>query len=90
MDILESQIYHGKKYVLKYSDGDTFDSYEEYGDDDFEGTFSSYDDAIDAALDAVGSSRQGAETLHMSNPGDYEYDEENYEDPEYEVIQIEE
>lgn len=78
------------KYVLKYSDGDTFDSYEEYGDDDFEGTFSSYDDATDAALYAVGCSRQGAETLHMSNPGDYEYDEENYEDPEYEVVQIEE
>ena len=31
----------------------------------------------------------GAETLYLSNPGDYEYDEAEYEYPEYEIIEIE-
>ena len=30
-------------------------------------------------------SQTGAELLHMSNPGDYEYDEETFEGPEVEV-----
>ena len=25
----------------------------------------------------------------MSNPGDYEYDDETWEDPEYEIIEVE-
>lgn len=37
----------------------------------------------------VGCTREGAEILHMSNPGDYEYNEDTYEDPEYEIIEIE-
>ncbi len=33
-------------------------------------------------------SRTGAEILHMSNPGDYEYDEDSFEVPECEIIEI--
>ena len=31
----------------------------------------------------------GAEILHMSNPGDYEYDEDEFEPPEYEIVEEE-
>lgn len=34
-------------------------------------------------------SRLGAEILHMSNPGDYDYDEETFEESEYEIIEVE-
>lgn len=30
------------KYILTFADGEKLDSLEEYGDDNFEGTFSSY------------------------------------------------
>ena len=32
--------------------------------------------------------REGAETLNLSNPGDYDYDEDDFEDPVYEIIEI--
>ena len=32
-------------------------------------------------------SRTGAENLHWSNPGDYDYDEDTYETPEYEIVE---
>lgn len=78
------------KYVLTFQNGEKLDSLEEYGDDNFEGTFSSYEDAEEAAIYAVSCDKQGAEILHMSNPGDYDYDEESYESPEYEIIEVEE
>lgn len=30
----------------------------------------------------------GAEILHMSNPGDYDYDEDTYDAPDYEIIEV--
>ena len=33
--------------------------------------------------------KEGAEILHMSNPGDYDYDEETFEESEYEIIEVE-
>lgn len=78
------------KYILTFADGEKLDSLEEYGDDNFEGTFSSYSAAEEDALDAVSCERQGAEILDMSNPGDYDYDEENFESPEYEIVEIDE
>ena len=74
------------KYILTYPDGETYDSV----DDGMEDLFDSYEDAVEAALYAISCSKAGAETLHLSNPGDYEYDEDTYEDPEYEIIEIEE
>lgn len=32
--------------------------------------------------------QSGAEILHMSNPGDYDYDENEYTSPEFEVVEI--
>ena len=51
--------------------------------------FSTYEAANEQALYLCSCAREGAETLHMSNPGDYEYDDETWEDPEYEIIEVE-
>lgn len=50
--------------------------------------FSTEEEAEEYALYASGCARQGAEILHMSNPGDYDYDEDTYDDPDYEIIEI--
>ena len=54
------------------------------------------DEIFDTELDAeehaqylCSCCREGAEILHLSNPGDYDYDEEEYETPDYEIIEIE-
>lgn len=75
------------KYILTFSDGRKFDSLEEYSD---EGIFNTYNAAEEVALYAIGCMKQGVEILNMSNPGDYDYDEENFESPEYEIVEIEE
>ena len=31
--------------------------------------------------------RSGSETLHRHNPGDYEYDEESFENSDYEIVE---
>ena len=50
--------------------------------------FDSESDAEEHALYLCSCSREGAETLHMSNPGDYDYDEDDFDEPEYEIIEI--
>lgn len=50
--------------------------------------FDSYSEAEEAACEAINEIRTGAEVLNMSNPGDYEYDEDNY-DLEYSIESIE-
>lgn len=50
--------------------------------------FDSYAEAEEYALELCSCSRAGAEILHWSNPGDYEYDEDDYEDPDYEIEEI--
>ena len=52
--------------------------------------FDREEDAEEHALYLCSCAREGAEILHMSNPGDYDYDEDTYEDPEYEIVEIEE
>ena len=52
--------------------------------------FDTEEEAEDHALYLNSCSREGAEILHMSNSGDYNYDEETYEDPDYEIIEIDE
>ena len=49
-----------------------FDGYEE------DEIFDSYEEAKDYALYLQSCSRTGAQTLHWSNPGDYDYDEKSY------------
>ncbi len=49
--------------------------------------FSTEKDAEEYALYLCSCSQQGAEILHMSNPGDYDYDEDTYEYPDFEIVE---
>lgn len=49
--------------------------------------FATEEEAEEHALYLCSCSRQGAEEQHWNNPGDYEYDENNYDDPDYEIIE---
>ena len=49
--------------------------------------FNSEEDAEEYALYLCSCTRTGAEILHMSNPGDYDYDEDSFEYSEYEIIE---
>lgn len=64
------------KIVMQFSDGTS-------EEDDF---FDSEEEAIAYAGYLVGCSQDGAEILNLSNPGDYPLDD--YEDPDYEIIEI--
>ena len=50
--------------------------------------FATESDAEEHALYLSSCTQLGAELLHMSNPGDYDYDEDSYEDPDYEIIEV--
>ncbi len=52
--------------------------------------FDTEEEAEEYALYLCSCAREGAEILHMSNPGDYDYDEDSFEDPEYEIVEIDE
>lgn len=49
--------------------------------------FTTEEAAEEYALYLCSCSRVGAEILHMSNPGDYDYDEDEFEDPDFEIIE---
>lgn len=66
------------KLLMKYPDGT-----EEEEDE----LFDSEEEAKEYGDYMISCSREGAETLYMSNPGDYPL--EDYEDPDYEVIETE-
>lgn len=50
--------------------------------------FDTEEDAEEYALYLCSCTREGLENLHMSNPGDYDYDEDDYENPDFEIIEI--
>ena len=50
--------------------------------------FSSEKAAEKYALYLCGCCREGAEMLHMSNPGDYDYDEDDFEYPDFEIVEV--
>lgn len=50
--------------------------------------FDSYEAADEYALYLCSCAELGAETLHMSNPGDYDYDKDDWEDPDYEIVEV--
>lgn len=49
--------------------------------------FDNEKDATEHALYMLSCAQLGAEILHMSNPGDYEYDEDTYKYPDFEIIE---
>ena len=52
--------------------------------------FDTEEEAEEYALYLCSCKRTGAEILHWSNPGDYDYDEDDFDEGEYEIIEIEE
>lgn len=76
------------KYKVKMIYDDSEEMLQSDGSYD-DAIFESEDDAEDAGLQACSDSRLGAEILQMSNPGDYEYNEDEYE-VDYEIIEIDE
>lgn len=50
--------------------------------------FDTEEEAKEYALYLLSCTEQGAEILHMSNPGDYDYDEDTYEDPDYAIVEV--
>lgn len=50
--------------------------------------FDTEEEAEEYALYLRSCARTGAEILHWSNPGDYDYDEDTFEDLKYEIIEI--
>ena len=63
-------------YEIHFPDGEVMDSRDT---DEF---FDSEDEANDAALYALSCAKVGAETLHLSNPGDYPDPDAHIEDTE--------
>lgn len=59
-----------------------------FNDEEQDEVFNTEEEAEEYALYLNSCSREGSEILHMSNPGDYDYDEDTYEDPEYEVVEV--
>ncbi len=77
------------KYVLTFEDGEKLDSEKEYKDLDMDkAIFDSYEEAEEAGLYEQSCARDGAEILNMSNPGDYEYDEETYKLPKLRIVEV--
>ncbi len=72
------------KVLIKFSDGEVIDSYEEDGD---EGIFDTEEDAEQYYLDTMSNYSAGGEILNLSNPGDYPL-EEVEEEPDYEIVEI--
>lgn len=66
------------KYKIVWANGEEEDD-----------VFDTEEEADEYAVYLQGCARQGAEILNMSNPGDYDYDEENFEDLEYTIEEIE-
>lgn len=54
-------------------------------DDEF---FDTREAAEEYISEQQSAEQQGAEILHWSNPGDYEYDEESFEATEYEIEEV--
>ena len=50
--------------------------------------FETEEDAYEYGVYLSGCARTGAEILHMSNPGDNEYDESDFEEDDFEVIEV--
>lgn len=70
------------KIIYYWSDGteDEDDNYGEY--------YNSEEEANDAGLYSLSCAKLGGKILEMSNPGDYPFDESDYEDNSFEVIKI--
>ena len=65
------------KIVIQYSDGTSEE--EDY-------IFNTEEDAEEYIKYLISGSREGAEILNLSNPGDYPLDD--YEEPDFQIVEI--
>lgn len=72
------------KVIYFYSSGDTDE------DDNYGEYYSSEAEANDAGEYGLSCKKLGGEILEMSNPGDYPFNESDYEDDTFEVVLVEE
>lgn len=68
------------KYKIRWLEG---------GEEEDE-AFDTYEAADEMGMYYQSCAEEGAETLSLSNPGDYQYDAETFELPEYEIIETDE
>ena len=70
------------KIIYHWSDGtdDEDDNYGEY--------YGSEEEAYEAGMYGLSCAKLGGEILEMSNPGDYPYDESDYEDDSFDVEEV--
>lgn len=57
-----------------------------FNDEEMDAVFDTEEEAEEYTLYLCSCAREGAEILHMSNPGDY--DEDDYEE-DYEIVEVE-
>lgn len=58
------------------------------GDEELEDLYDTEEEAREVALYAISCWDTGSEILHMSNPGDYEYDEDDVNDVDYDIDEV--
>lgn len=78
----EVKIMSKYKIVYHWSSGE-IDEDDNYGD-----FFDTYQEAYDEASYGLQAAKEGAEILNMSNPGDYPFDEDDFEDNYFEIVEI--
>lgn len=71
------------KIIYHYANGTTDE------DDNYGAFYESEEAADDAGLYGLSCARLGGEILELSNPGDYPFDESDYEDNTFEVVKVE-
>ena len=59
-----------------------------FDDEEQDEVFDTREEAEEYAQYLCSCTRTGAEVLYLSNPGDNPYDEETFEEPEYEIIEV--
>ena len=69
------------KVIYHWSDGT---------EDEEDELFDSEDEAQEAGLYGLSCVKLGGEILEMSNPGDYPFDERDYEDDDFEIVEVDE
>ena len=72
------------KVIITFSDGETYDSYKEEGEN---GVFPTEEDAEEYFAQWMSDYDAGGEILHLSNPGDYPL-EKVQEEPDHYVEEI--
>ena len=60
-----------------------------FNDEEQDEVFDTWQEAEEYACYLCSCERQGAKTQNLSNPGDYEYEEDTFESSDYEIIEIE-